>query len=61
MADAIHYWRQALACVRKAVDTKDEEERNLLFEMSAAWTNVAAVAADVTKQVEAEWAIHTLH
>jgi hypothetical protein len=61
MADVIHYWRQALDCARRAAEATDEEERGLLFEMSEAWTNLAVVEADVTKQAAAEWTLHTLH
>jgi hypothetical protein len=60
MADAIHYWRQALHCARIATEATDEEERKLLFEMSVAWKNLAVVEADVMKQVAAEWTLHTL-
>jgi hypothetical protein len=61
MADAVHYWRQALDCARRATETADEDERKLLFEMSEAWTNLAVVEADVSKQAEAEWALPTVH
>ena len=61
MADPIPYWRRALDCARRATEATDEEERALLFEMSEAWTNLAVVEADVTKQAAAEWTLHTLH
>ena len=61
MADVMHYWRQALDCARRATEATDEEERGLLFSnMSEAWTNLATVEADVTKQAAAEWTLHTL-
>ena len=61
MAEKTHYWRQALDCARRATETQDLEERDLLFKMSTAWRHLAAVEADVTKQAEMEWAVHTLH
>jgi hypothetical protein len=60
MAQAVHYRRQALDCARRAAETTDEEERNLLFEMSEAWTNLAFVEADVRKQAAAEWTPPTM-
>ena len=54
---ATHYWRQALHCARSAAGVTDEEERDLLFEMSEAWTDLAAVEAGVTEQAasQAAW------
>ena len=61
MADAIHHWRQVLDCARRATKATDEEERDLLFEMLEAWTNLAVVEADVTKQAASELTVRTLH
>ncbi len=61
MTDEVHYRQRALDCARRAADSTDEEERKLLFEMSAAWTKLAFVEADVRKQAAAEWTLHTLH
>ena len=61
MADAIHYRQRALDCARRAANSTDEEERNLLVAMSKAWTKLALVDADVKKQAADEWTLHTLH
>jgi hypothetical protein len=61
MADVLHYQQQALDCARRAAKSTDQEERKLLLEMSAAWTKLAFVEADVKKQAAAEWTPHTLH
>jgi hypothetical protein len=61
MGQAVHYRRQAIDCARKATETTDQEECNLLFEMSEAWTKIASVEADVKRQAAAVWTIHTLH
>jgi hypothetical protein len=61
MRQAIHYRRQAIDCARRASETNDQEERNLLFEMSEAWTKIASVEADVKRQAAAEWTLRTLH
>lgn len=60
MADAIH-WRQVLDCARRATKATDEEERDLLFEILEAWTKLAVVEADVTKQAASELTVRTLH
>ena len=51
----------SLDCARRATEATNEKDRELLFQMSEAWTNLAAVEADVSKQAEAEWPIPTLH
>jgi hypothetical protein len=61
MADAVHRRQRALDCARRAAESTNEEERSLLFEMSEAWTKLAFVEADVTKQAAAEWTLRTLH
>jgi hypothetical protein len=41
-------------CARSAAGATDEEERDLLFEMLEAWTDLVAVEAEVTKQAALE-------
>ena len=50
MASSERYWKYAQECIRWAAETNEQNTQELLLDMAKAWTNVASVEADVTKQ-----------
>lgn len=50
MGSSREYWQYAKECARWAAEAKQRDEQELLLEMAKAWSNIALVDADVTKQ-----------
>jgi hypothetical protein len=61
MTNPLSYRLRALDCARRAREATDREEQQLLFQMAEAWSKLAAVEADVSRQADAEWGSPTLH
>jgi len=50
MTTRSEYRSYAKECARRAAQAKNEDERSALLEMARAWTHVALVERDVTRQ-----------
>ena len=54
MGSSREYWRYAKDCARWAAEAKRREDQDVLLEMAKAWTNIALVETDVTRQAARE-------
>ena len=50
MGSSQRYFEYARECSRWAAEATEKSTQALLFEMAKAWTNIALVESDVTKQ-----------
>ena len=50
MSTLSDYRQYAHECARRAAEAKDDQDRRTFLEMAKAWTRVALVEQDVTRQ-----------